>query len=138
MTSNSGAMFYCTNTSSIINLKNAEFKLSDAGSLLIVSSGRWGKDGSNGGDCTLNATDQTLKGSISVDDISSLKINLSNSTYEGAINEEGAVGNITVNLEDGSTWTLTGDSYISEFEGDLGSVAANGHHLYVNGKQVLY
>lgn len=137
MTSNSGAMFYCTNTASTINLNNADLTLSDAGSLLIVSSGRWGKDGNNGGDCTMNATDQKLEGSITVDEISSLEINLSNSTYEGAINEDGAAGNVTVNLNDGSTWTLTGDSYISDFEGDLDSITANGHHLYVNGKQVL-
>lgn len=137
MISSSGAMFYCTNTASTINLNNADLTLSDAGSLLIVSSGRWGKDGSNGGDCTVNATDQKLEGSITVDEISNLEINLSNSTYEGAINEDGAAGNVTVNLNDGSTWTLTGDSYISGFEGDLDSITANGHYLYVNGKQVL-
>ena len=137
MTSYSGAMFYCTNTASIINLNNADLTLSNAESLLIVSSGRWGKDGSNGGDCTLNATDQKLEGSITVDEISSLEINLSNSTYEGAINEDGAAGSVTVNLEDGSKWKLTGDSYISELEGDPNSITANGHHLYVNGKQVL-
>ena len=85
----------------------------------------------------MNATDQKLEGSITVDEISSLEINLSNSTYEGAINEDGAAGNVTVNLNDGSTWTLTGDSYISDFEGDLDSITANGQHLYVNGKQVL-
>ena len=137
MTSNSGAILYCTNTASIINLNNVDLTLSDAESLLIVSSGRWGKDGSNGGECTLNATDQKLEGSITVDDISSLEINLSNSTYEGAINEDGAAGNVTVTLEDDSTWTLTTDSYISDFEGDLDNITANGHHLYVNGKQVI-
>ena len=37
MTSNSGAMLYCTNTASIINLNNVDLTLSDAESLLIVS-----------------------------------------------------------------------------------------------------
>ncbi|WP_051689344.1 hypothetical protein [Butyrivibrio sp. AE2032] len=137
MTSNSGAIFYCTNTASTINLNNVDLTLSDEGSLLIVSAGRWGKDGSNGGDCTLNATNQALEGYITVDEISSLEINLSNSTYEGAINEAGDAGSVTVNLKGGSTWTLTGDSYISEFDGDLDGVTANGNHLYVGGKQVL-
>ena len=42
-TSNSGAIFYCTNTASTINLNNVDLTLSDEGSLLIVSAGRWGK-----------------------------------------------------------------------------------------------
>ena len=61
MTAESGAMFYCTNTSSIIHLNAAELNLSEDGTLLIVSAGRWGKDGRNGGQCTLNAQSQTLR-----------------------------------------------------------------------------
>ena len=58
ITSHSGAMFYCTNTASVINLNDATLNLSEDGSLLIVSAGRWGKDGRNGGRCTLNAEKQ--------------------------------------------------------------------------------
>ncbi len=137
MVSNRGAMFYCTNTASIINLSDAKLTLSDDNSLLIVSTGRWGKDGDNGGSCTLNATDQELQGSITVDEISSLDINLNNSSYEGVINENGEAGTISVKLDDSSTWTLTADTYITEFEGNIEKVIANGHHLYVNGKQVI-
>jgi ABC-type multidrug transport system fused ATPase/permease subunit len=32
-----------------------------------------------------------------------------------------------------STWTLTADSYISAFNGNLDHVVTNGHTLYING-----
>ncbi len=137
MTNSSGAMFYCTNTSSIINLSNADLDLSEDGSLLIVSEGRWGKDGKNGGKCVLNASEQTLEGSITVDSISSLELNMSSSIYEGAINESGEAGEVSVTIDDRSTWTLTGDSYISEFNGDYSNVNTNGYSLYVGGSKVL-
>jgi hypothetical protein len=136
MTSNSGAMFYCTNTSSVINLSDASFELSDTGEFLIVSAGRWGSDGSNGGNCVLNAEEQTIEGTITVDDISSLEMNLEQSDYAGAINSSGQAGTVVVNLSDDSTWTLTADSYISEFEGNLDNVDTNGYHLYVDGVEV--
>ena len=130
MVCRSGAMFYCTNTASVINLNAAELILSQDGTLLIVSEGRWGKDGANGGDCTLNAEDQTLEGDILVDAISSLALNLTNSSYVGAITGEGEV---TVTLDSGSAWTLTGDSYVTALDGDLSGIDLNGFRLYVNG-----
>ncbi len=133
MTCRSGAMFYCTNTDSAIHLQNAALNLSDDGTLLIVSAGRWGKDGRNGGDCVLNAKDQLLEGTITVDDISTLALHLENSAYTGAINETGEAGNITVTLDESSTWTLTGDSHISAFEGDLSHVVMGGYQLLIDG-----
>ncbi len=131
MTCESGAMFYCTNTSSQIFLNDADLILSDDGTLLIVSAGRWGKDGKNGGNCTLNAEDQVLEGDIRVDAISSLVLNLENSSYTGAITGE---GEIAVTLDNSSTWTLTGDSYVSALNGELSGINLNGFCLYVNGE----
>ena len=133
ITSKSGAMFYCTNTSSVINLTDAELNLSTDGSLLIVSEGRWGKDGSNGGDVEFNVKNQKLTGSITVDSISTLELNMTSSSYTGAINESGAAGKVSVSLDSNSTWTLDGNSYITSFDGDLSNVNTNGYHLYVNG-----
>ena len=130
MTSNSGAMFYCTNTDSVVNLENVELVLSEDGSLLIVSAGRWGKDGSNGGDCTFNCKDQTLEGTIEVDSISTLELNLENSTFNGSIDSDGKV---SVILDSSSTWTLTADSYISSLDASSTSINLNGYKLYVNG-----
>lgn len=137
MKSNSGAMFYCTNTSSIINLSNTDLELSDSGEFLIVSAGRWGKDGSNGGNCVLGATDQLIEGSITVDDISSLELNLDKSEFTGEINSSGQTGTVSVTLGDDSKWVLTGDSYISEFDGDTDNIVTNGFHVYVDGKELV-
>lgn len=136
MTANSGAMFYCTNTASVINLNSAALKLSDDGALLVVSAGRWGKEGRNGGRCTLTATDQTLTGSITVDSISSLTLSMTGSTFTGSINAEQEGGTVAVTLDEGSTWTLTGDSYITSFDGDMRNVNLNGYVLYVDGEAV--
>ncbi|MBQ1300022.1 MAG: hypothetical protein IIY25_02815 [Erysipelotrichaceae bacterium] len=131
--SDSGAMFYCTNTASVINLSKAELVLSDTGELLRVSAGRWGKDGKNGGRCTLNCEDQKLEGTVYVDDISSLEMNLENTEFTGSVNGEGEV---SVTLDSGSSWTLTEDSYISSFNGDVSCIIGNGHVLYVNGTAI--
>lgn len=132
ITSNSGAMFYCTNTSSEINLTDAKLVLSEDNTLLIVSEGRWGNEGSNGGICTLNADNQELSGRITVDDISSLSLNLTDSTYKGAINETGYAGEVNVILDDNSKWILTADSYITSFTGNEANIEFNGYKLYIN------
>ena len=137
MTSHSGAMFYCTNTASVINLNDAALNLSGDGSLLIVSAGRWGKDGRNGGRCTLNAEHQTLSGSITVDSISTLSINMTESDFTGSINAEQEGGTVHVTMDEGSSWTLTGDSYVTSFSGDMQSIHANGYHLFVDGTEIL-
>lgn len=43
------------------------------------------------------------------------------------------VGTVSVTLDSTSTWTLTGDTYISEFSGDASNIISNGYTLYVNG-----
>ena len=131
MVSQSGAMFYCTNTASEINLTEADLTLSEDNCLLIVSAGRWGKDGQNGGNCTLNASSQTLEGSITVDAISTLALNLTESVFTGTIQGEGTVD---VTMDSGSEWTLTGDSEISSLQGDLTGLNLNGYTLYVDGE----
>ena len=73
-----------------------------------------------------------------MDSISSLKLNLTEgSGFTGCINPDGAEGTVDVNLSKDSTWTLTGDSYVSSFTGSTDNVIANGYHLYVDGEQVL-
>ena len=130
MTSESGAMFYCTNTNSEIYLSDAELVLSEDETLLIVSEGRWGKEGKNGGNCSLYAESQELDGDILVDDISSLSLELTDSSFEGAIQGEGVV---YVTLNQGSSWVLTGDSYITAIDGDLSGLDLNGYELYIDG-----
>ena len=44
-----------------------------------------------------------------------------------------AVGTVSVTLDSTSTWTLTTDSNVTEFNGDPENVISNGYTLYVNG-----
>ena len=141
ITAKTGDMFYITNTDCEITLKDVAFTLANDVFLRVEgnsSSRGWGTEGANGGDVTLTADSQEFAGNILVDEISSMALTMKNGTsYEGAINPDGDGGTVDVTLDDNSTWTLTGDSYITSFDGDTSNITANGYHLYVNGEQVL-
>lgn len=141
ITAKTGDMFYITNTDCTISLKNVAFTLANDTFLRVEgnsSSRGWGTQGANGGDVILNAQQQKLEGNILVDSISSLELSMTdNSTFTGAINPDGEGGTVNVTLDDTSTWTLTADSYVTSFTGDLTNVTANGYHLYVNGELAL-
>lgn len=66
----SAPFFFITNTKSEINLENNTLKYGSNLLLKIAGTSEWGKSGSNGGDVTLNATNQELEGDIEVDSIS--------------------------------------------------------------------
>lgn len=141
ITALAGDMFYVTNTSCEIELENVSFTLAEGAFLRVEgnsSSRGWGKQGENGGTVTLEAENQKINGNIYVDEISSLDMTLSErSEFNGAVNPDGAAGNVKVALKEGSVWTLTADSYVTSFDGDLSNVTANGFHLYVNGEAVI-
>ena len=110
--------------------------------LLSVCADGW-SGGSN--TATLNAIAQVLSGAIKVGSDSRLTLSLTEgSSFTGSIdgsivNASGTVvstetGAVSVTLDSTSTWTLTGDSYITEFNGDLNNVNRNGYTLYVNGE----
>lgn len=137
----SGDLFYVTNTSCTISLKDTKLVTANDQLLTIAgnnSSRGWGTSGSNGGDVVLTTSSQEMDGNITVDDISTLDMTLSDgSAFTGSINSTGDAGDVSVTLDSSSTWTLTGDSYITSFDGDLSQINANGYQLYVNGSAVL-
>lgn len=140
ITSLAGDMFYVTNTSCEIKLSGVKFNMADGVFLRAVgnsSSRGWGKSGENGGDVKMTLTDQTVEGDIVVDEISSLDLDMSGSVLTGAINADNSDGNISVSLDENSTWNLTSDCYISSFEGDISNINAGEFHLYVNGEMVV-
>ena len=140
ITSLAGDMFYVTNTSCEIKLSGVKFNMADDVFLRAVgnsSSRGWGKSGENGGDVKMTLTDQTVEGDIVVDEISSLDLDMSGSVLTGAINADNSGGNISVFLDENSTWNLTSDCYISSFEGDISNINAGEFHLYVNGEMVV-
>ena len=136
MTAGTGAMFHVTNVTTEISLSDVAFTYAeDSDDFMILSADSWGNAGSNGGNATVNLSSQTAEGNIVVDADSSLALNLTgSSSYTGAINSANA-GKVTVSIEDGSTWTLTGDSYIDSLDGSISSVDLNGYHLYIGGEE---
>ena len=142
LTSKNGHVFHVTNTSAVITLEDVEIVNEDGDNILLsVCADGW-SGGSNV--ATLKAIAQKLAGAIKVGSDSALTLMLTDgSSFEGSIdgsivNASGTtvsteVGTVSVTLDDTSTWTLTGDSYVTEFNGDAANVIANGYTLYVNG-----
>ena len=142
LTSKNGHVFHVTNTNAVITLDGVEITNEDTDNILLSVCA----DGWSGGSniATLKAITQKLTGSIKVGSDSSLTLELTDgSTYEGSIdgsitNAKGETvsteaGTVSVTLDSTSTWTLTGDTYITEFNGDAANVISNGYTLYVNG-----
>lgn len=135
LTNANGDVFFVNNTACTITLDGAEIvNQDDAGVLLRAAAAGWGSEGSNGGHVVFNMANETLDGDIVVDDVSELNLYLSDGTsYEGTINADSA-GAVYVEIESGSTWTLTGDSYVTALTCDADAIDLNGHTLYVNGE----
>ena len=136
LTNQNGDVFFVNNTATDINLTNATITNNDAeGVFLRAAAAGWGSEGSNGGQVTMNAKQQTINGDMVVDDVSHLNLYLSDSSvFTGAINSSGQAGEVYVDLSGGAKWTLTSDSYITSLTCDTDSIDLNGHTLYVNGK----
>ncbi|MBQ1839589.1 MAG: hypothetical protein II127_08230 [Ruminococcus sp.] len=135
LTNQNGDVFFVNNTATEITLSGASITNNGDGVFLRAAAAGWGNEGSNGGQVTLNAANQTIDGDMIVDDISHLNLYLkSNSSYTGAINSDGQAGEVYVEIEDGSVWTLTGDSYITSLTCGTGAIDLNGHTLYINGE----
>lgn len=140
ITSLAGDMFYVTNTSCEINISDVKFNMADGVFLRAVgntSSRGWGKQGENGADVKMSLASQSVSGDIVVDDISSLDLTLSSSDITGAINSDNSSGSIALTLDENSSITLTGDSYVTEFNGDISQINAGNFHFYVNGEKLL-
>lgn len=140
ITSLAGDMFYVTNTSCEIKLSDVKFNMADGVFLRAVgntSSRGWGKQGENGADVKMSLESQSVSGDIVVDDISTLDLTLSSSDITGAINSDNSGGSIVLTLDGSSSITLTGDSYVTEFNGDISQINAGNFHFYVNGEKLL-
>ncbi|MDY4608496.1 MAG: hypothetical protein SO393_06265 [Eubacterium sp.] len=133
----SAPMFFVTNTDASINLTDT--KLSYGSDILLSAKGtsEWGNSGSNGGNVTLTAKNQTLKGNITADKISTVTIKMTSSDYTGTINGDNSAEKISLTLDSNSKIKLTGDSYVtslSDSDGSYSNIDLNGYTLYVNGK----
>lgn len=137
ITTNKGDTLYVTSTTAEINLENNTIvNNDDTGNFLRIQKDSWGNSGSNGGTVTLNMTNQKATGSIVVDSISKLTMNLTNgSSFSGAFNSDNA-GEVELTLDSSSSITLTGDTYVKSLtnaDASNSNIHTNGYKLYVNG-----
>lgn len=143
---NSGILVTQNSTATI---KNATIETNAKGSNAVFSTGTDSKiyindskintTGTNGGNLTLNAENQTLKGNIEIDNISTLKMNLTNSQYTGTINGEQTAKQIDIKIDSNTKIKLTGNSYITSLEDEdttYSNIDFNGYTLYVNGTAI--
>ncbi len=140
ITTNNGDVFFITNTTANIDLENTKFVTNSDGVFLRIEASSWGNSGSNGGNVTLNAKNQTIEGNIVTDDISTLSMNLYNgSTYTGIINGDNSAKQISITLDKNSSMILNGDTYVYSLEDadeSYSNITSNGYNLYVNGKVI--
>lgn len=132
-------MFFVTNTDAVINLTNTKLSYGSGTLLNAKGTDEWGTSGSNGGNVTLNATNQELSGNITADKISTVTISLKSSTYTGAINSDNSAKEISLTLDKSSKITLTGDTYVSSLSDEdstYSNINFNGYKLYVNSKAI--
>ena len=137
ITTNKGDTFYVSNTSAVIKLTNNKIINNDStGYFLKAQADAWGNEGSNGGKVTLNLTNQKVDGNIGVDEISSLTMNMTSSSFKGIIDAKD--GEVKLTLDKSSTITLTGDSYVASLtnaDSSNSNINLNGYKLYVGGRE---
>ena len=149
LTSKNGDMFYVTNTDSEISLTNVNIVNNDRDSYLFNITGNsashgWGTAGKNGANVTLNCSSQTLEGDIRVDSVSTLKMTLSDSSsFTGTINiadneqnGEAVSDNAVLVIEEGSSFTLTGNCTLTSLE-NHGTINFNGYTITLADGTVL-
>ena len=125
LTAKNGGMFYTTNTESTIRLSNVDITYAKDNDFFLKCTGNsnqrgWGTSGSNGADCNFTADNQKMEGDVIWDSISQLDFYMSNgSTLKGAVTDDesnagnGGSGYCNFYIAKGCTWTVTGDSTLT-------------------------
>ena len=128
-----GGLLYTTNTECTLTLDSVDITYAPDSEFFLRCTGNdnqrgWGQTGSNGSDCLFTAINQEMQGDVIWDSISDLDFYITdNSVLTGAfVDDETYAGNggngyCNVYLEEGCTWTVTGDSTVTslESEGDI-------------------
>ena len=131
-TAPTGPLFYVTNSTGIITLKDVDVSVG-SGVLVSAATGNWGTSGSNGGTVVLTADGETLAGDLVADDISSIAATLvDGSTLTGAINSA------ALTLDATSSWVVTADSTLTSLSDPSGVSGASFSNITGNGHTVTY
>ena len=141
ITTNKGDTFYVTNTTAEINLNDNKITNNDkTGNFLRIQKDSWGNSGANGGDVVLNLTKQSVTGDIVLDEISTLEMNMEESSYfEGKINMGNTAKSVKLTISKNSSIKLTGNTYVTSLENadkNNSNIDFNGYKLYVNGEAI--
>lgn len=130
LTAADGPLFYVTNTTGVISLKNVGLTAT-SGILLKASADQWGTSGKNGGTVTLSADSQTLVGNVVTDNLSTAALILkNNSSLKGSVNKA------ALTLDASSSWNVTADSTVTTLNGatvsgtSVSNITGNGHTVY--------
>jgi hypothetical protein len=127
-----GPLFYVTNTTGVIELESVKLSAT-SGTLMDASAGRWGRDGSNGGQAIITATAETLTGNLTCDKISSITATLrDNTTLTGAL--KGAA----LTMDSSSKWNVTEDSILTSLTDPQGVSGTAATNISGNGHDVRY
>ena len=139
---NKGEIFFITNTNTVITLENNTITNNDSdGAFLKATTAKWGTSGSNGGNVTLNMTNQKAFGDFIIDNISTLTLAMKNgSVIVGSIDKDNQAKNVALTMSSDSVLSLTADTYLDSLTNDDNTntnIYSNGQYkLYVNGKEV--
>ena len=145
LTAKNGGMFYTTNTESTFTLSDVDITYADDNDFFLRCIGNdnqrgWGTTGENGADCTFTATKQEMKGDIIWDSISQLDFYMTDgSSLTGAVTDDetyagnGGDGYCNLYIGDGCTWTVTGDSTLSELQNSGTIVDEDGNTVTIKG-----
>lgn len=124
LTAKNGGMFYTTNTESTFILKDVDITYAEDSEFFLRCTGNnnqrgWGTSGQNGADCLFTAIRQEMEGNIIWDKISNLDFYMTDgSTFIGAVSIDDTYaasgeGYCNMYIEEGCTWTVTGDSTLT-------------------------
>ena len=143
--SQNGGLFYTTNTECHMLLDDVDIKSSDDCEFFLRCTGNnnqrgWGTTGANGSDCTFTAIKQEMNGDVVWDSISNLNLYLTEgSSLNGAVVDDescagdGGDGSCSVYIDKDSTWTVTGDSTVTNLYNAGKITDANGKTVSIVG-----
>ncbi len=131
-----GTMFYLTNTSASVVLKNTVLDFDSDSNALLTAQGNdansWGQAGSNGATVTFTGIGQSMSGTVTADTISQVTVYLTEqTTWIGAASiTENSAGStqdspLIVNIDATSAWIVSESCTVSELHIAEGATLAD-------------
>lgn len=132
-----GPLFFITNSNANIYLNQVDIE-NASGIFLDCKGSRWGNKGTNGGQANIYAKRQVICGEILADNISSVNLNLSDSSlFTGSINPNGQAKQVSIKLDNTSSIELTDNVYVNTIyltitDNSIRNIKGNGFKIFYN------